>query len=291
MAYGIDHIRFKINKEGNRFMVETLKGIILRETPIGDYDKMMTVLTADGGKLSVFAKGAKRLKSPLFAATQLFSYTEMTLKKTGNTYYIRTGDLIENFYHIRDTLEGAALAGYIADIASDIAIEGQEAVELMRLVLNSFHLISTGKKPIAQIKAVFELRAAAIAGFMPNLVACAGCAESDLQTYYFDVMGGVFRCEECFRADSVLAARLAERQSENDGIYQTGQVIAILSPSVFAAMRHAVYSRAERIFSFELKDNETLSDFASVAEKYLICHMERSYTTLEFYHAVKTPLK
>ena len=110
-------------------MVETLKGIILRETPIGDYDKMMTVLTADGGKLSVFAKGAKRLKSPLFAATQLFSYTEMTLKKTGNTYYIRTGDLIENFYHIRDTLEGAALAGYIADIASDIAIEGQEAVK------------------------------------------------------------------------------------------------------------------------------------------------------------------
>jgi DNA repair protein RecO (recombination protein O) len=221
MAYGIDHIRFKINKEGNRFMVETLKGIILRETPIGDYDKMMTVLTADGGKLSVFAKGAKRLKSPLFAATQLFSYTEMTLKKTGNTYYIRTGDLIENFYHIRDTLEGAALAGYIADIASDIAIEGQEAVELMRLVLNSFHLISTGKKPIVQIKAVFELRAAAIAGFMPNLVACDGCGNSDLDVFYFDVSSGTFRCEDCYRVSAMLSERFAERRNENEGKRKT----------------------------------------------------------------------
>lgn len=268
-------------------MQETLKGIILRETPIGDYDKMMTVLTAEQGKLSVFAKGAKRLKSPLFTATQLFSYSEMTLRKTGNTYYIRSGDLIENFYHIRDTLEGAALAGYIADVASDIAIEEQANTELMRLVLNSFHLIATGKRPLPQIKAVFELRAVSIAGFMPNLVACAGCGNSDLSTYYFDITSGVFRCEECFRADALLFEKLSERQSEPDGIYQTGQVIAIISPSVFAAMRHAIYSRAERIFSFELKDNETLSDFASVAEKYLVCHMERSYTTLEFYNTVK----
>ncbi len=271
-------------------MLETLKGIILRETPIGDYDKMMTVLTAERGKLSIFAKGAKRLKSPLFTATQLFSYSEMTLNKSGNTYYLRAADLIENFYHMRDDLESAALASYIADVASDIAIEEQGATELLRLVLNSFHLISTKKRPVAQIKSVFELRAVAIAGFMPDLVACAGCGNSDLTTYYFDITSGVFRCEDCYRTEALLSERFASRQSEPDGIYYTGQLIAIISPSVFAAMRHAIYSRAERIFSFELKDNETLRDFASVAEKYLVCHMERNYQTLEFYNAVKTKL-
>lgn len=272
-------------------MPETLKGIILRETPIGDYDKIMTVLTAEYGKLSVFAKGAKRLKSPIFTATQLFSYSEMTLKQTGNTYYIRSGDLIENFYHMRDTLEGAALASYIADIASDIAIEETPASELTRLVLNCFHLIASGKKPLPQIKAVFELRAMAIAGFMPNLVACAGCGNSDLETYYFDVASGIFRCEDCFRADAILFERLAARQNETESIYPTGQIISLVSPSVFAAMRYAIYAKAERLFAFELKDEQTLSDFANVAEKYLVCHMERTYTTLEFYNTVKPKLK
>lgn len=268
-------------------MLETIKGIVLRETPIGESDKMMTVLTAEHGKLSVFARGAKKLKSPLFTATQLFSYSELTLYRSSGACYIRSGDLIDNFYHIRDTLEGTALAGYIADIASDIALEEQNETELLRLVLNCYYMIASGKKPLPLLKGVFELRAASIAGFMPNLVACAGCGESDLKTYYFDVTSGVFHCEDCYRAQSLITQRLAERQSESEGIYHTGQIISLLSPSVFAAMRYAIYSKAERIFSFELKDKETLNDFAAVAEKYLLCHMERSYTTLEFYNTVK----
>ena len=139
---------------------------------------------------------------------------------------------------------------------------------------------------MSQIKSVFELRAASIAGFMPDLVACAGCGNSDLETYYFDVTSGVFRCEDCYRADALICEKLAERQSEPDSIYATGQVIALLTPSVFAAMRYAIYSQPNRIFSFELKDEETLRDFAKVSEKYLLCHMDRGYGTLDFYHSV-----
>lgn len=267
-------------------MVETVKGIVLKETPYGDYDKIMTVLTAEHGKISVYARGAKRLKSPLFTATQLFTYGEYTVSRTKTTYYLRTGELIESFYHIRDTLEGAALASYIADVAADIAIEGEPEESLMRLVLNSFHTIATRKKPMPLVKGVFELRAAAIAGFMPNLVACDGCGSSDLEVLYFDVSNGTFRCEECFRAASLLTERFAERRNENEGIYPTGQLISVLSASVFAAMRYAVYSKPERIFAFELKD-EALTDFASVAEKYITCHLEKNYSTLDFYHSVK----
>ncbi|MBR7161593.1 MAG: DNA repair protein RecO [Clostridia bacterium] len=267
-------------------MTETIKGVVLRETAIGDYDKIMTVLTADRGKISVFARGAKRLKSPLFTATQIFSYSEMTIYRSANHYYLRSADLIENFYRMRDYLEGSALAGYIADIAADISVENQDETELLRLVLNCFHAIAFRIKPPLQIKGVFELRAASAAGFMPNLIACAGCGDSDLDIYYFDVTDGVFRCEECYRTDALIAEKLSKRQSEPDAIYQTGQIIALLSPSVFAAMRFAIYSKAQRIFSFELKDRQTLLDFSKVAENYLLCHLEKNYATLDFYHAV-----
>ncbi len=267
-------------------MIETVKGVILRETPIGDYDKMMTVLTAEYGKLAVFARGAKRLKSPLFTATQLFIYGEFTVSRTKTTYYLRTAELVESFYHIRDTLEGAALASYIADVAADVAMEETREDDLMRLVLNSFYAIAAGKRETALIKGVFELRVCAAAGFLPNLVACAGCGNSDLDVFYFDVSDGTFRCEECYRVSAELSEKLAARRNENEGIYPQGQLIAILSASVFAAMRYAVYSKVERMFSFELKD-EALSDFANIAEKYLICHLEKRYATLDFYKSVK----
>ncbi len=266
-------------------MVETVKGVILRETPIGDYDKIMTVLTAEHGKMAVYARGAKRLKSPLFTATQLFTYGEFTVSRTKMTYYLRAGELIESFYHIRDTLSGAALAGYIADVAADIAMEDEKEESLMRLVLNSFHAIATKKRPPDLIKGVFELRVASIAGFLPNLVACEGCGKSDLDVFYFDVTSGHFRCEDCYHVSELLSSRFAEKRNENEGIYPTGQLISIVTPSVFAAMRYAVYSRPERMFSFELLD-DALADFSSVAEKYLVCHLEKQYATLEFYHSI-----
>ncbi len=267
-------------------MVETVKGVILRETPIGDYDKIMTVLSAEHGKLSVFARGAKRLKSPLFAATQLFTYGEFTVSHSQTTYYLRTAELLESFYHMRDTLEGAALSAYIADVAAEIAMEETKEEELLRLVLNCFYAISIGKKPMDLIKGVFELRVCTAAGFLPNLVACEGCGNSDLDVFYFDVASGCFRCEECYRISSEISEKLAARRNENEGIYPTGQLIVIVSASVFAAMRYAVYSRPERIFSFELKE-EALADFANIAEKYLICHLEKRYTTLDFYKSIK----
>ncbi len=267
-------------------MVETIKGIVLRETPVGEYDKIMTVLTAEHGKISICANGAKRLKSPLFAATQLFAYGEFTISRTKTLYYLKTAELVDSFYHIRDTLEGTALAGYIADVAMDIAIEDEPSEGLMRLLLNCFHVIAGQKKPLALVKGVFELRAATMAGFMPDLVACSGCGKSDLSVCYFDVTNGTLRCEECYHAASALMEAMEKRRDEHEGIYPEGQSVSVVSGSVFAGMRYAVYSRPERMFSFELKD-EALSDFSRIAEKYILCHLDHYYSTLEFYHSVK----
>ena len=51
-------------------------------------------------------------------------------------------------------------------------------------------------------------------------------------------------------------------------------------------MRYAVYARLERIFAFELKD-DAQRDFSAVCEKYLLCHLERNFSTLDFYHSVR----
>ena len=59
--------------------ITTVSGVVLREVDVGEYDKMLTVLTAELGKISVYANGAKRLKSPNFVASQVYAYSELTV--------------------------------------------------------------------------------------------------------------------------------------------------------------------------------------------------------------------
>lgn len=265
---------------------QTVGGIILRETPVGEADKMMTVLTAELGKISVFGRGVKRLKSPMFVATQLFSYTEFVLIRSGDVYYIRECALSQSFYKMRESLAGLALASYIAEVASDIATEGTGHAELTRLVLNCFWAIAGKHKPLPLIKAVFELRSVAYAGFMPDLVGCAGCGNYNFPVYYIDVPEGSFRCEDCFRQSAGEIGAQANRQNEGEGIYAAAHLIVPASPDVFIAMRYAVYSKPERIFAFDLAP-DAMADFCSLCEKYLLCHLERGFQTLDFYHSVE----
>ena len=76
-------------------------GIIISESNLGDYDKMLTMLTPGLGKISCVAKGARRPRSALLAGTQLFCFGEYMMYKGSNTYNINSCDTIEVFYNLR----------------------------------------------------------------------------------------------------------------------------------------------------------------------------------------------
>lgn len=263
-------------------MIQTVRGIVLSYTDVGEYDRFLTVLSFELGKISVYGNGVRKLKNPNFVSAQKFTYSEFTLRESGGKYYIKETEIKNSFYGIRSSIDGIALAEYIAEVAADISLEGERNTEILRLTLNSLYLISEGKKPKSMIKAVFELRAASEIGFKPGLVACNGCGKHNLNTYYFDAEGGYFNCEECFKRESAGFETELARQNELEGIYAGTRLIMILSPDVYVAMRYIIYSKQERIFSFELKDG-ALNDLCSVCEKYFLCHMEKNYKTLEFY--------
>ena len=266
-------------------MLITVKGLVIRETPVGDFDKMLTVLTAEHGKISIFAKGSKKLKSPAFVCSQMFCYAEFVLRKTTDVYNINDCSLVEGFFDIRNTLEGSALASYIADIARDISTEHTDETKLLRLTLNCLFAIAKGKKPLPIIKAVFELRAVCYAGFLPRLSGCDVCGCAPLPTYFFDVESGVYFCEECYHARAKLFEEEAGKISEAESIYAAAHTIVQISPSVFAAVIYALSAPQEKIFSFTLAE-DAMHDFSALCEKYALCHLERDFKTLEFYHSL-----
>ena len=60
-------------------MFLTTRGLVLREVRYKEADKILTVLTQHEGKITVRARGALRKGSRITAATQLLTYSDMTI--------------------------------------------------------------------------------------------------------------------------------------------------------------------------------------------------------------------
>ena len=80
--------------------VFTVKGLVLRVTDVGESDRMLTVLTAEEGKLSVWARGVRKLTSSGLSSAQLFSYANFTLRRGRDRCFFREANALEMFHGI-----------------------------------------------------------------------------------------------------------------------------------------------------------------------------------------------
>ena len=251
--------------------------LVIREADYGENDKLLTLLTAERGRLTVCVKGGKSLKNKNLASSQLLCYSEFTVKERKGFYTLSEAALIEQFFGLRGDLDRFAAAQYIADVAGEVCVENNDEGEMLRLTLNTLYMLSATDRDVDFVKAVFELRTAALSGFCPDLTACGLCEGTEGEPMYLDVMNGSLRCGECFGTEADTDSRIGAA---------TATVILPLSPSVLHGMRYVIGAPAKRVFSFTLPE-EAQADFCRVCEKYLVNQLERSFRTLEFYHNIR----
>ena len=101
-----------------------VRGLVVRENQMGEYDKLLTVITEELGRITVSGKGVRSLKSKHMPATQIFCYSDFVLRQSHGYYYISDSALLESFFHLRMDLNKLALASYLCDIAAEFAVEG-----------------------------------------------------------------------------------------------------------------------------------------------------------------------
>ena len=151
------------------------KGIILKELASGDEDKLLTILTEDRGVIFAYARGARRFKNRLAPSTGLLCYSSMVLFWNRDRYSLDYADSIEQFFELRQSVEKLALASYFAEVSAMLGPKENDKGQFLKLLLNCLSFLQSGRMDGMLLKAVFELRALSISGFMPDLVACAGC--------------------------------------------------------------------------------------------------------------------
>ena len=134
------------------------KGIVLLESNMGDYDKMVSILTPDLGKIGCAAKGSRKPKSPLLAGTQFLSFSDLVIFSGANLYNINSCDTIEVFYNIRTDLDKLNYAAFICRLVYDITDENQYTYKILQLLLNTLYIISETDKDKDFILSIFELK-------------------------------------------------------------------------------------------------------------------------------------
>ena len=176
-------------------MYLTIQAVVLRVTDYNDRDALLTVLSRNHGKLTIKARGLRRKNSPLIAPCQLLAFGEFTLFEYKGQYTINEAHTIELFSALRRDLTKLSLGTYFAQAAEVISQEDLPNPELQSLLLNCLFALAKLGEEEAKLKAVFELRAACLAGYMPDLFGChvCGCQTPDR----FDISGGCLECRQC----------------------------------------------------------------------------------------------
>ena len=265
-------------------MLITTDGLITRSYATGDGDHVIHLVTPARGRIAVMVKKGRGKKNPFAAITQPFTYGNYELYRgSGDLYWLKGGSVIKSFYSLTEDLTSMALASYICDVTSEFSDEGESAEEILQLSLNTLYALMKQINSHAIIKAVFELRAATVTGFMPDLSGCCACGEANPVNAYLDIMNGSVICADCRTKRNRHSSGAAESTAES------GQrnIISPMTASTLAAVRYAVHALPKKIFSFTLADKEEESIFSRVAETYLLHHAERGFDTLSFYHSVE----
>lgn len=231
-----------------------MNGIILSENNLGDFDKMLTMLTPGAGKISCVAKGARRPKSALLAGTQIFCFGEYLMYKGTNTYHINSVETIEVFYNIRTDLDKLKYAVHINKIVQDVTNENQNSYNILQLILNTLYTISETDKDLDLVLGVFKMRLLTILGFTPNINKCANCGEKE-NFQFFSIKDNGFKCEACSKQDKSTIK---------------------MSESTINAIKYTIMAPSKKIFSFNIKD-EALEEFKLITKIYFNEKLEKEY--------------
>ena len=249
-----------------------VKGLVLKASDLGDNDKILTIMTEDKGKMSATVKGGKSLRSKFMSVSEPFTYASFGLRRSTKYFYLYDGELIDDFYPLREDLTKMSLASYICDIANELSLEGSEDNALLKLTLNALYALAYKNEECEKVKAAYEFKAAVLAGYMPEISCCSVCGREPEDDSFIDAASGTLLCSDCMTLPY-----------EKTGITSSSVILPLTKPPLLA-LRFLESAPIQRFLSFNLKADMKL--MANFCEKYLSCHLEKDFYTLGFYKSI-----
>lgn len=245
-------------------MLVTVEGIVIGKRDIGENNCFLDILTNGYGVIEATAHGVRKINSKNASSVGLFSYSRLCFNKTGLRYTLNSAEPIRSFFGLSSDIKKFSLAIYMADIIKYTSTSEQNGEDMLRFFAITLYELEKENSDCDIIKAVFEFRIASMLGFLPDLRACRCCGQYINGKMFFSADENNLVCYQCSVSDD-----------KNEDLVE-------LMPDMLHTLRFVTYSDVKRVYGFTLK-GATKNAFTSFSEEYLLKHLGRGFSTLEYY--------
>ncbi len=240
----------------------TVTGMVLSAMPMGDYDKRLVILTKELGKISAFAKGARRPNSALLACGQPFTFGEFSLFTGRDSYTVVSAEISNYFAELREDFEALCYGFYFCEFADYLTKENNDEKDILKLLYQTLRALS--KKTIDRllIRAIFELKIMALNGEAIQVFGCVKCGKElnvQAQQYYFSANNAGILCEECKGLDKGAAA---------------------IHSGALYTMQYIISKEIEKLYTFKVT-GDVLQELMLCVKYYLACYTDHEFKSLE----------
>ncbi len=212
---------------------ERVTGIVLSAVPQGEYDKRITLLTRQRGKITAFARGVRRPGNSLMAACSPFAFGDFYVYRGKTSYSLNKAEISNYFRDMASDYDKAMYGFYFLEVCDYFGLEGQDESNLIKLVYAALKALEKGLIDIRLIKSIFDLKMLYLNGTYPDVFKCDKCgSKKDLSL--ISVKDSVVYCSECARDETVLGS--------------------VINPAALYAMQYVITASVEKLFSFTLAD-------------------------------------
>ena len=175
----------------------TVNALMIRAVDYNENDKILTLLTAERGKISAGIKGVKRAAAKLKFAAQPFCFAEYVLAERSGRFTVTGATECESFYDLRTDINKFYAASAAEEAVNALTFEGEDCSEIFYECIRTLSEMCVGNESQALIR--FLLFALKSAGYAINAENCIECGSPLLHTdkLRFDMDAGSFSCGDC----------------------------------------------------------------------------------------------
>lgn len=234
-----------------------LTGMVLNVMPIGEYDKRVTILTKERGKITAFARGARRPTSQLLAATSPFSFGEFEFFEGRSTYNLAKATISNYFRELSKDPETACYGFYFLEIADYYAQENNDEKELLKLLYQTLRALEKPTLDNRLVRRIYELRVLFIEGEYPNLFSCQHCGKKEKLTWFSVKQQGML-CDSCIQ--------------EKDAVF--------VDESTLYTMQYILSAELGKLYTF-MVSKEVLGRLELIMNRFFAAQIPHSFQSLD----------